>query len=276
MRSLRLPVRAGGIPLGSLVLLASMLLAPREADAQNRTRRTGEFAVSGASIEVRGTTMGVYLDASRGADFVGVSGKPAEMRVWADSALALMRATLRAAPGEEVEYTAQTAGYGDRMALERIVTSSGSRYLLMFADEYTINYMSLPVTPTRMQALIRAVVQAADASDAYRQPPVAAAYEVDSVGTRPSLAPESRQMLADSIAGLHAGQFASHAVLEVVVAPDGSVDPASVAAVGVSGGYALKEMLARIAPRLRFAPGTRRGQPVRVRVRMPFVAQPRP
>lgn len=57
--------------------------------------------------------------------------------------------------------------------------------------------------------------------------------------------------------------------LEFVVGKDGKVEPESVRVLEASN-KSLGEAIAKAAPRMAFVPGQKGGQPVRVRVRVPF------
>jgi hypothetical protein len=251
----------------ALVSAGVLLALSTPAAGQDRVRRIATFDSGNQHVVVSARNGTVSITASEFADIVLAGGSPAEARVWVDSVRAMIRRPLRPEPGEELTVETQFPGAGDRVSLNRIVTRAGTRYRLDFWDRHVVNSVYVPMTAARLQSFITAVLEAARAADRMRG--TEHVFDVDSADTRPALTPESRQLIQDSVR-----HMTYSAILEVVVNPDGTPDVASAEIVtqDVMGDYYFRNII----PRLRFVPATRRGQPIRVRARIPvFVYQPR-
>jgi hypothetical protein len=251
-----------GVPrsIYSFAPLVALLLLSVPAFGQDRVRRIATFQSGAKHIAVSARNGSVAITASEYADVVLAGGSAAETRVWIDSVRVIMRRPVRTESGEEVTFEIPFPGVGDRVSVNRIVTGAGTRYRLDFWDRHVVNHVAIPVTSTRLQAFITAVLEAARAADRMRG--IEPVLDMDSAATPPALTPESRQLIQDSVKHLTAS-----AILEVVVNADGTPDTlgAEIVSEHVMADYYFRNLI----PRLRFVPATRRGQPVRVRARIP-------
>lgn len=260
----------------TVILVLFALGSPASAQLRGDSSFTGIRVQTSIRVAIRDSS--VVLVAVEGADSLVAAADPAAVRLWAD----YIRPVLLAASS----WSDRTCeGYEGACSLrvplvtlkfERVNVYAGGAWggggegvgVTMIRRYFGDDSLFSKLGAAEWERFIFTIRRAASEADSMRAQPLAGAFEADSIDKLPMLIPESGESLALLSSMLEGG-----GVLEVVVTPEGTVERPSIRLVGFyDEGW--EQLLKSDAEQLRFTPGERNGNRVRVRMRIPVGYSP--